>query len=89
MVTAVEERLIAESPCRRISLPRVENVERRFLHASEIERLAVSIDSRYRGLVYVGAYCGLRWGELGGLRREHLDIDKRRINVVGLARACG
>ena len=83
MSAAVDERLIAESPCRRVSLPRVEHVERRFLNASEIETLVDAIDYRYRGLVYVGAYCGLRWGELAGLKREHLDIDKRRINVVG------
>jgi len=83
MRSAVDDKLIAESPCRRVSLPYVEHVERRFLSASEVETFALAMDQRYRGLVYVGAYCGLRWGELAGLKREHLDMEKRRINVVG------
>jgi integrase len=83
MREAVDERLIRESPCRRISLPRIENVERRFLTAPQLETLADSIDERYATLVYVAGYCGLRWGELSGLKRRHVDMLRARISVVG------
>jgi integrase len=33
--------------------------------------------------VYVGAYLGLRWGELGGLKREHLSMLRRHLTIVG------
>ena len=83
MREAVEDRLILESPCRRVELPRVPGAERRFLTAEQVERLAAAMDDRYRGLVYVGAYLGLRWGELGGLKRTHLNLLKRQLTVVG------
>jgi integrase len=47
---AVDSQLIAASPCHKITLPRVEKRERRFLSAEEVERLADSIDPRYRAV---------------------------------------
>ena len=41
----------------------------RFLTPTEIVHLAEVIHPRYRALVFVGAYGGLRIGELAGLRR--------------------
>jgi integrase len=90
MREAVEDRLIVESPCRRVGLPRVESYERRFLTAEQVETLMIAMDARYQALVYVGAYLGLRWGELGGLKRQHLNMLKRHLTVVGsLERAGG
>jgi integrase len=89
MREAVEDRLIVESPCRRVGLPRVESFERRFLTAEQVETLASAIDDRYRPLVFVGAYLGLRWGELGGLKREHLNMLKRHLTVVGALERAG
>jgi len=68
MREAVEDRLIAESPCRRVGLPRITRNEPRYLSPEQVEDLAAAMDDRYRALVYVGAYLGLRWGELGGLK---------------------
>jgi integrase len=39
---------------------------------------------RYRPMVYVGAYLGLRWGELGGLKREHLNMLKLHFGDRGV-----
>ncbi len=83
MREAVDDRLIPESPCRRVALPRVENFERRFLRAEQVETLAEAMDIRYRALVYMGVYLGLRWGELAGLKRVHLDMLRRQVRVVG------
>lgn len=84
---AVDDRLISESPCRRVPLPRVENKEKRFLTPQEVDRLADAFDPRYSALVYVGAYLGLRWGEMAGLKREHLKLHvagrPAQIAVVG------
>jgi integrase len=83
MEEAVDHRLITQTPCRRISLPRIENKERRYLSAPRVSAFAEAMDERYRALVFIGAYLGLRWGELAGLKREHLDLRKRQLKVVG------
>lgn len=80
---AVEERLVAESPCRGVSLPRVEVKERRFLLPDQVRDLAEAIDTRFETYVYAGAYLGLRWSELAGLKRTNLDLLRRRVKVVG------
>jgi integrase len=54
----------------------------RFLAPIEIARLADAMDPRYRSLVLVACYRGLRLGELAGLRRSQADLDARTIRVV-------
>jgi integrase len=79
---AADADLVAQTPCRRIELPRIEREEMRFLAPIEIARLADAIDPRYRSLVLVACYCGLRLGELAGLRRAQVDRDAPTIRVV-------
>jgi hypothetical protein len=50
---AVDAGLLAQTPCRRIELPRIEREEMRFLAPIEIARLADAIDARYRAMVLV------------------------------------
>lgn len=80
---AVDLRLIAQSPCRRIALPRVEKEEHLYLEPSQVRRLAEVIDPRFRALVLCAAYLGCRWGELVGLRRSNLDLEAGTIRIVG------
>jgi hypothetical protein len=47
--------MLAQSPCRRVPLPKVEREEMRFLTPAEVATLADAIASRYRALVLVGA----------------------------------
>ena len=82
MGAAVDGGLIATTPCRRVPLPRVERHEMRFLTTDEVARLADAIHPRYRALVLLGAYGGLRIGELAGLRRDRVDILRRRVEVA-------
>jgi len=63
----------------------VEREEMRFLGPDEIARLADEIDPRYRALVLVGAYGGLRSGEMFGLRRGRVDLLRGRVDVVAIA----
>ncbi len=79
---AVDAGLLAQSPCRGITLPRVEREEMRFLTPVQVATLADSIDGQYRALVLVAAYGGLRIGELAGLRRERVDLLHGTIEVV-------
>jgi integrase len=82
MATAVDARLITSNPCDRVPLPRVEREEMRFLTPAEVDRLAGAIDSRYRALVLVSAYGGLRIGELAGLRRGRVAPGGTRVDVA-------
>jgi integrase len=81
----VDAGLIAQSPCRRIALPRVEREERRFLTPTEIGALAEAIDPRYRAMVIFDAYCGLRLGELAGIRRSRVDLLHGQVRVTEIA----
>ena len=53
----------------------------RFLPQAEVEALAEAMPDRYRVLVLVGAFGGLRWGEAAGLTRASIDVRRSRIVV--------
>lgn len=82
MTAAVDARMIPTSPCDRVPLPRIERVEMRFLTPADVETLASAIDQRYRAAVFVAAYCGLRAGELFGLRANRVDLVRRQLDVA-------
>ena len=82
MKRAAEVGRIPVSPCRGVDLPAVERVEQRFLNESEVERLAAATPERHRALVYVAAYLGLRWQEVGGLRREAITMRPNRLATL-------
>jgi integrase len=82
---AVDAGLIPISPCRRVPLPRIEREEMRFLTPDEVAVLAAAIHPRYRALVLVGAYSGLRIGELAGLRRRRVDLLRDTVDVAEIA----
>jgi integrase len=86
---AVHQGLIRQSPCYLISLPRQSRSEPRFLSATEVGRLADAIDPRYRTLIYTDAFLGLRWSELAGMKRTSVDLDGRRLFVVGALHRVG
>jgi len=79
---AVDNDLLAISPCRRTPLPRIDRQEMRYLDPAEVARLADSMAARYRAFVVFDAYCGLRLSELAGLRRRHIDLIERRVRVT-------
>ncbi len=83
LAAAVDARLIPESPCRNISLPRPTNKEQRFLASEEVHRLAETIAEPFRVLVLSAAYLGCRWGELAGLKRTRLNLLHGTVEIVG------
>jgi integrase len=85
MRAAVDGDLIAQSPCRSVALPRIERQEMRFLTPTEILTLADAMPARYRAMIVFDSYCGLRIGELAGLRCGRVDLLRRQVRVIETA----
>lgn len=78
---AVDDKLLSVSPVKGLDGPTLRSTERRFLTAAEVGQLAASIIARFRCLILLGAYTGLRIGELAGLDTDHLDLDAGTVTV--------
>ncbi len=82
MRAAVSDRRIVFNLCQDVPLPAEHHGEQRFLSATEVEVLADLIEPRFRALVLLAAYGGLRFGELAGLRRARVDTLRSCVAVV-------
>jgi integrase len=69
-------------PCDRVQPPRVPKREMVFLSWDQAVDLAEAHHERYRGLIYLAVYSGMRWSELVGLRRARLDVRTRKVRVT-------
>lgn len=79
---AVKARRLASNPARGIEgLPRKTARRHIYLSADDVHRLAAESDE-HRPLVYVLAFCGLRWGEAIALRVRDVEFLKRRLVVA-------
>lgn len=79
---AVDDELIGRNPLSGLKPPQVQAKPMRFLTHQELALLAEKTDERYRALVLVAGYGGLRAGELMALRRHHVDLLHRTISIV-------
>lgn len=78
---AVKARRLASNPARGIEgLPRKSARRHVYLSADDVHRLAAE-SGEHRPLVYVLAFCGLRWGEAIALRVRDVEFLKRRLVV--------
>jgi integrase len=81
--TAVIDGLISRSPCIGIDLPKqTSHEEMRFLDPDQVEALTEAIEPRFRALIYMAAYTGMRWGELSALKIERLNLLRGTVDVV-------
>ena len=81
--TAVTDEILASNPCRvrgAGSAKRVRSIEPATL--GELEVLLERIPAQYRALVLIGAWCGLRFGEVSELRRKDVDLKAGTIHVM-------
>jgi integrase len=69
---AIDDGLLARSPCHRIELPASVLPVIEPLTPAQILILAARIDPRYQAMVLLGAGCGLRWSEAAGLTRDRI-----------------
>ena len=87
---AVRDRRIGSSPADGIRLPKPRRGNMRLLGPADVRRLEEVMPSRYRSMVTVAAYTGLRFGELAGLKIHNIDLLRRRLTVTNaLVEAAG
>jgi integrase len=75
------DRVIASSPCQRISLPRRERQQVVPLPTDTVIALAAAMPERLAAMVTVMAGTGLRPGEVAGLTADRVDFLRRTLRV--------
>lgn len=68
-------------PFKGLQLPRGETPRERIAPPEEMALLIAALDMKDRALLGLGAYAGLRRGEILALAREHIDLKARMIHV--------
>ncbi len=80
--TAVADELLARNPCT-ISGASVEAAtERPVATIGQVYDLAAAVPSPFRAMVLLATFCGLRFGEIAGLRRDRLNLLHATVAVV-------
>jgi integrase len=80
--TAVADELIARNPCAIPGASVETNAERPVATLRQVYDLADTVAPRWRALVLLATFCGLRFGELAGLRKDKLDLLHATVTVV-------
>ncbi|GAA0190915.1 hypothetical protein GCM10008944_03740 [Cytobacillus oceanisediminis] len=80
---ALAEGILASNPARSaaVKLPRVAAKRIHPWSVERVEALIEAMPARYRLAAVLGAGCGLRQGEIFGLRADDVDTDRREIHV--------
>jgi integrase len=83
MRAALRDRLIHESPCDGIRLPRSDRASSSLnvLTVNQVAALAAEVPDRYRALVMASAGLGLRQGEACALTVDRVDFLRRRVTI--------
>lgn len=81
MRDAVTAGYVPANPCTDTRLPRPRDPEPVYLTPTELSWLAAAIGARYRALMLVAGYGGLRIGEACALRLNDVDFDSNTVNV--------
>ncbi|MEU0394863.1 hypothetical protein ABZ208_19200 [Streptomyces sp. NPDC006208] len=74
MNTAVDDGVIQRNPCRIKGAGTAKTAERPFLEVMEVFQLAEAVPGRFRVLILLAAFTGLRFGELAALQRRDIDL---------------
>jgi integrase len=82
LATAVDDGLIRRNPCRIKGASAEKSPERPVLTIGQVYALADAIGPRYRTLILLACFCGLRWGELAGLQRADIDCDSKTVRIA-------
>lgn len=82
--SAKNNRIIPMNPCFEILLPKVRSApeERRYLsHEEQKKFLTVASEKWYKEMFFIMFLTGMRVGEVGGLKWEDIDFEKKEIHV--------
>ena len=80
--TALEDGLIARNPCVIKGASVERPAERPVTTIEQVYAIADAIEPRYRAMVLLATFCGLRVGELRARRQQNLDLLHRTVSVV-------
>jgi len=80
--TAVDDELIRRNPCRIKGAGSEPTPERPAATVAQVLDLAERVPGRYRALILLAAFTGLRYGELAALRRRHLGPKATSVTVA-------
>ena len=72
--TAVADGQVTRTPCAIPGAGLEHSPERPAVSVPEVYALADAVGPRWRALVLLAAFCGLRFGELAALRRDRVDL---------------
>jgi integrase len=78
---AVRDGVLPSNPVRLAPPPRLPRRELRLITPEDLERLLGALPPRWRPLVALAAWSGLRWGEIVGLQVGDLDLLGGRVAV--------
>jgi len=81
MNTAVEDGKIRRNPCRIKGAAQEYSPERPVVPVGTLISLLDEVPPRYRALLLLATFANLRFGELAGLRRHHIDLDACVVRV--------
>lgn len=73
---------IADNPCAGAKPPQIHEDDVAYLEAEQLNQLADEIEPRFRAMVLLAGYRGPRWGELAGLKRERVSLEKGTVEIA-------
>jgi integrase len=79
--TALDDELIRRNPCRIRGAGEAHTPERPVATVAQVLDLAGRVPARFRALILLAAFTGLRYGELAALRRADLGADLATVTV--------
>ncbi|MEU8686297.1 site-specific integrase [Streptomyces sp. NPDC048611] len=82
MRAAVDDDMIAVSPCRSIDLPKIAVKPPQWFTLDQAQSILDELPAAWRTMCLLGFYTGLRWGELSGLHRHRIDQRRSRLFVA-------
>ena len=75
-------RLVRENPCQiEGATIRKKRFEPKPATTQQINTIVGEMPEKYKALIMIAAYCGLRWGEVSELRRKDIDLKAMTIRV--------
>lgn len=85
LATAVEDGEIPRNPCAIKGAGQESSPERPAVSIPQVYALAGAVAPRWRALILLAAFCGLRFGELAALTRERVDLQHHTVTVSASA----
>lgn len=83
LAAAVDAEILEYNPAAAITLPKGGQAQERFLTANEYDAIRAQLPTTDHQLVAdVLVYTGMRWGEMAGLHRDRVDLDRGLLRVV-------